>query len=383
MEKNGEKSNVAAIFGVSGLVGKELAKRLLLNSSSKWKVYGIARRKPNEKSTIISNPNYHFISCNLLNPQETQEKLSCLDDVTHIFWVTWASQFPLDSKECCQQNKEMMSNMLNAILPKAKLGLNHFSLQTGIKHYLSLQGPDPLCNGYFFYHEQCPRSSNVNNFYYVLEDLLKERLQGKIPWSVHRPGLIMGSSQTSLYNFIGSLCVYGTICKKLKIPFIFGGTKECWEENYIDSSDARLVAEQHIWASTNSAIQSNNGQAFNAVNGFSFRWKEIWADIGLKLGLEMPKKQEENMLFCEEFRFAVSMGDKGGLWKEIVREEGLVKTEMEDLANWEFLDVLFRLPIRMLGSRDKIDKLGFIMRYQTLDSIVYWIDAMRQEKLIP
>ena len=97
----------------------------------------------------------------------------------------------------------------------------------------------------------------------------------------------MGTSQRTLFNFIGSLCVYGTICKYLNLPFVFGGKREVWEEMYIDGSDARLVAEQHIWAATNEAIYSTDGQTFNAINGPSFTWKDIWSAIGLKFGLEV------------------------------------------------------------------------------------------------
>uniref|UniRef100_A0A2N9EGT9 NAD-dependent epimerase/dehydratase domain-containing protein n=1 Tax=Fagus sylvatica TaxID=28930 RepID=A0A2N9EGT9_FAGSY len=250
---------VAVIFGVTGLVGKELARRLILKRN--WKVYGIAR---SPESIPLKNPNFHFISCDLLNPLETKQKLLFLQDVTHIFWITWASQFPLDSQECCEQNKDMMSNALNAILPTAK-ALKHVSLQTG--------------------------------------------------------------------------------------------TRECWEETYIDGSDARLVSEQYIWAATNDAISSIDGQAFNAINGNSFTWKEIWP--------------------------ALAMADKKTVWDDIVIREGLIQTEMEDLANWAFLDVLFRCPFKLLGTRDKADRLGFTVRYKELNSILYWIDFMRGEKLIP
>ncbi|XP_059664440.1 (S)-8-oxocitronellyl enol synthase CYC2 [Cornus florida] len=372
-----EKSNVAVIFGVTGLVGKELLRKLL--SKSKWKVYGIARNP--DQINPIQNPNYHFISCDLLNHLETLKNLSLLQDVTHIFWVTWATQFPLDTRECCEQNKAMMSNALNAILPIAN-SLRHVSLQTGTKHYVSLQPPfnqKQVC----YHDEDCPRVSTSGcNFYYVLEDLLRERLAvavaGNVAWSVHRPGLIMGSSQRTLYNFMGSLCVYGTICKHLNLPFVFGGTRECWEELCIDGSDARLVAEQHIWAATNDQVHSTDGQAFNAINGPRFTWKQIWPQIGLKFGLEVP----DNM-FSPDFMFSTAMSDKGGIWKEIVEEEGLFQTEMEDLANWGFLDVLFRCPVKMLGTRDKADRLGFTARFSTLDSILYWIDEMREEKIIP
>ncbi|KAM7256227.1 hypothetical protein ACFE04_011968 [Oxalis oulophora] len=364
---------VAIICGVSGLVGRELAKRLI---NSHWKVYGVAR---NQEAIPIKNINYHFISCNLLNPPETHQKLSLLKDVTHLFWVTWASDYPLDIEECSEQNKTMMENALNAILPNAK-ELKHVSLQTGMKHYVSLQFPfiDKLQLDY--YKEESPRVTAGHNFYYVLEDLLRERLaaQGNVCWSVHRPGLITGSSHRTLYNFMGSLCVYGTICKYLNLPFIFGGTRQNWEEPQIDGSDARLVAEQHIWAATNNKISSTNGQAFNALNGTSFTWKEIWPTLARKFEVKIPDE-----MFSEGFSYEMEMRGKEKVWQEIVVKEGLLETRMEDLANWEFLDVLFRCPMKLLGSREKADRLGFKMRYKTLDSFLYWIDHMRDEKFIP
>ncbi|KAK7289807.1 hypothetical protein RIF29_03767 [Crotalaria pallida] len=370
-------NNVAIIFGVTGLVGRELAKRLLLLESC-WKVYGIARNPEIPPPNYLISPFYHFISCNLLNPFETQKKLSCLHDVTHVFWVTWSSQFPSETQECCEQNRAMMSNALSSILSVAK-NLKHVSLQTGTKHYVSLQGPfnEEKLHCYY-YHEEFPRISKVPNFYYALEDLLMEKLNGKVSWSVHRPGLLLGSSVRSFYNFMGSLCVYGSICKHLKLPFVFGGTRNCWEEAYIDGSDARLVADQHIWAATKHDVLSTNGQAFNSINGPSFTWKEMWPAIGKKFGVQVPKD-----MFVENFWFSKAMVEKQQVWEEIVVENGLVQTRMENLANWEFLDALFRFPLKLLGSRDKVDELGFAARYKTLHSILYWIDCMRDEKLIP
>jgi nucleoside-diphosphate-sugar epimerase len=369
-----EKKSVAIIFGVTGLVGRELAKKLLLESS--WKVYGIARNQDTLPNTLLS-PSYNFISCDLLNPLETQKKLSSLQDVTHVFWVTWASQFPLDTQESCDQNKAMMSNALDSLLSNAK-NLKHVSLQTGTKHYVSLQAPFDEQKKLYYYNEEFARMSSGLNFYYALEDLLIEKLNGKVYWSVHRPGLLFGNSIRSFYNFMGSLCVYGSICKKLKIPFVFGGTKECWEEPYIDGSDARLVADQHIWAATKSSIVSTNGQAFNSINGPSFTWKEVWPIVGKKFGVQVPKE-----MVVENFLYSKAMFDKQQVWGEIVEENGLVKTKVENLANWEFLDALFRFPFKLMGSRDKVEEFGFGARYKTLNSILYWIDCMRDEKVIP
>lgn len=368
--------NVAAIFGVTGLVGKVLARKLI--SNPKWKVYGIARNHDHQITPIDqTSSNFHFIQCDLLNPLQTQKRLSLLQDVTHVFWVTWASQYQLDSIECSDQNKAMMSNALDAMILNA-MALRHVSLQTGMKHYVSLQGPFDEIKEARYYNEECPRVNSSCNFYYVLEDLLKERLNGKVGWSVHRPGLLIGSSSRTLYNFMGSLCVYGTICKHLNLPFVFGGTKKCWEETCIDGSDARLVADQHIWAATNVGLD-DRGHAFNAINGPSFTWKQIWKALAEKLGVQVS----EEGTFSEDFWYSKAMADKKQVWKQIVAETGLVQTEMDNLANWAFLDVLFRCPVKILGTRDKIDGLGFTVRYKTVDSILYWIDYMRDEKLIP
>ncbi|KAL1193125.1 (S)-8-oxocitronellyl enol synthase CYC2 [Cardamine amara subsp. amara] len=372
-----EDENVALIFGVTGLVGREIVKTLL-TSKPKWRIYGVARNP--EISSIAKM--YNFISCDLLNASETKQSLSPLQDiVSHVFWVTWSGQYPLDTDECCVQNKMMLTNALDGILPNAKR-LKHFSLQTGMKHYVSLveetlfrEEGSSLC----YYSEECPRKSSGKNFYYVLEDLLKEKITGKsVIWSVQRPGLLMGSSTRTLYNFMGSLCVYGAMCKYLNLPFVFGGTRECWEESYIDGSDSNLVAEQHIFAATSGRVREN-GEAYNAINGVGFTWKEIWPDIGRKLGVQV----NETTMFDEGFWYGREMGERKYLWDEIVVKERLVRTEIEDLANWVFLDVLFRCPFKLLGRREKVEKFGFKKKYRTLDSILYWIDVMRDEKLIP
>lgn len=371
--KNAKCTNVAAIFGVTGLVGKELARRLL---SRGWKVYGIARRPDNTMAIISAHHGYNFVSCNLLDSRDAREKLSRMNDVTHIFWVTWASQFPLDSPECYEENRAMMANALIAVLPRAE-NLMHVSLQTGAKHYISLR--ELLDKGVHCYDEQSPRVNGGHNFYYGLEDLLQETLPlYKVAWSIHRPGFIIGSSYRAYYNLIGSICVYGTICKYLNMPFVFGGTKKCWEEMCIDASDARLVAEQHIFTATRHK-KGVEGRAYNAINGENFSWKELWPAIGAKLGVGPP----ENCTFSGDFVFAIAMAGKEGVWKEIVGKEGLVETEMKDLASWEFLDQMFRCPAKMLCTRSKIDLIGFKSRYQVLDSIIYWIDEMRADKLIP
>ncbi|KAG7036983.1 3-oxo-Delta(4,5)-steroid 5-beta-reductase, partial [Cucurbita argyrosperma subsp. argyrosperma] len=380
LDGNGEL--VAVIFGVTGLVGKELAKALL--STGGWKVYGVARRPDNVSP--ITDTNFQFISCDLLDRSSANRNLSPVRHVTHLFWVTWAAQLRFDTSDCSDQNRTMLANVLDVILPAAP-ALRHVSLQTGIKHYVSLTGAAVGGGGgrMAVYCEDSPRAESGNNFYYALEDLLRERLSGggrRVAWSVLRPGLILGCSNRTFFNFMGSLCVYGAICKKLKKPFVFGGSAACWEGFCINGSDARLVAEQHVWAATNEINTTADGEAFNVCNGWSFTWKEIWGAVAEKFGVAAAAEDEEGM-FSPEFHYMAAMTEKGRVWAEIVEEEGLIPTEMEELANWGFLDSLFRLPGKMVASRNKSDRLGFSVKYKMLDSILYWIDVMRYDKLIP
>ncbi|CAN1174365.1 3-oxo-Delta(4,5)-steroid 5-beta-reductase [Linum perenne] len=120
-----------------------------------------------------------------------------------------------------------------------------------------------------------------------------------------------------------------------------------------------MVAEHHIWAATEERVQSTGGRA----------WREIWSVIVEKIGVAVPVEG-----LNEGFRFAATMRGLGGVWDEIVAEEGLVETEMRELAIWEFLDVLFRFPIKLIGSREKSDRLGFTARRETAELASYWID---------
>ncbi|KAG9453989.1 hypothetical protein H6P81_006893 [Aristolochia fimbriata] len=364
------ETRVALIVGVTGLVGKELLSELL-SAKPDWKVYGIAR-KPDDGD---GSKRYEFIPCDLLDTDDVARKLSPLRDVTHVFWVTWAAQSFLDPQACRDQNRAMMSNVLDVLLPRSP-ALKHVSLQTGMKHYIRTDGTGARDA---VYNEESPRIAGENNFYYALEDLLRDRLAGP-GWSVHRPGLVLGCSTRTWFNVMGGLGVYAALCRRLRLPFRFRGSRTCWAEPYLDASDARLVARQHVWAATDARVAPARGQAFNAVNGPTFAWREIWPALAARLQVEAPPEEEA---LSPESTFSGDMADKGRVWEEIVEEEGLRATRMEDVANWWFMDAVLRCPVKLLGSREKADRFGFTETLEPAESILYWVDRMREEKLIP
>eukprot|EP00249_Psilotum_nudum_P011260 c23064_g1_i1 orf=361-1545(+) len=366
------KERVALIVGVTGIVGNSLVETLSVPDipGAPWKVYGIAR-KP--KPAWFNYSSTQYIQCDVLNRKDTLEKISSLTDVTHLFWVAWISR---DSEqESCECNEKMLRNVLDALMPNAE-HLEHICLQTGTKHYV---GPfnvswkekssnDPP------YREDMPRLP-VQNFYYTLEDTLFEYVAKKegLTWSVHRPSVIFGFSPGSFMNLLGSIAVYATICKKEGLPFKFTGSQNSWQQ-FQDASDAELIAEHEIWAATDPDAKN---EAFNITNGDVFNWKRLWPLVAEKFGLEVPPYTNEPE------SLAKMMGSKGPVWDEIVKENGLVSTKLEEVGTWWFADLMLNMTGATAMSMNKSRDFGFFGFRNSETSALYWIDKMREKKIIP
>ena len=360
------------MIGVTGIVGNSLAEILPLSDTpgGPWKVYGVARRpRPNW------NKNYHveYIQCDVFDTKETQAKLSQLTDVTHIFYVTWASR-PTEAQNC-ETNGTMFRNVLQAVIPHTP-NLKHICLQTGTKHYL---GPFETF-GKIEHHilpftEDMPRL-NVSSFYYTQEDILFDEVKNKdgLTWSVHRPTTIFGFSPYSLMNIIGMFCVYAAICKHEGLTLKFPGNKDAWEYYYVTSSDADLIAEQQIWA----VVDPNaRNEAFNCNNGDVFKWKDLWKVLAEQYGIE-------NYGFMEGERVTLVdlMKDKSLVWDEIVRENQLQPTKLEEVGVWWFADMMLKGG-DWVDSMNKSKEHGFLGFRNSKDSMITWIDKMKTYKIVP
>eukprot|EP00253_Pinus_taeda_P031333 PITA_31333 len=377
-ESSGEKSEkqkgVALVIGVTGIVGNSLAEILPLPDTpgGSWKVYGVARRPKPDWSP--DNP-VEYIQCDVLDRELTLEKISPLKDVTHLFWVVWLNRET--EEQNCEDNGRMLSNVLDALLPNAE-NLQHICLQTGGKHY---SGPfDKVARNRNFqphdppFHEGLPRL-NVPNFYYTLEDVVFEFAKKKegLTWSIHRPTVIFGFSPWSLMNIVGTLCVYATICKHEGLLFKYPGNNITWEQ-FMDASDADLIAEQEIWAATDPYAKN---QAFNCANGDVFKWKRLWRIIAEKFDLEPLSFDGEG------FNLAEAMKDKGPVWDAIVRENKLRPTKIEEVGNWWFADLMLNRPLASVLSMNKSKEYGFFGFRNTETSLGQWIDKLKTLNIVP
>ncbi|KAL5780142.1 hypothetical protein ACOSQ2_010879 [Xanthoceras sorbifolium] len=364
--------SVGLIVGVTGIVGNSLAEILPLSDTpgGPWKLYGVARRpKPDWNADCL----VEYIQCDVSNPNDTQSKLSALTDVTHIFYVTWTSRST--EADNCDINGAMLRNVLRTIIPNAP-NFRHVCLQTGAKHYM---GPFNSF-GKIWPHdtpftEDLPRL-NLPIFYYSQEDILFEEVEKKegLTWSVHRPQLIFGFSPYSLMNIMGTLCVYAAICKHEGLPLKFPGTKGAWD-CYSIASDAELIAEQQIWA----AVDPNaRNEAFNCINGDVFKWKHLWKVLAEQFEIENYGFVESD----QRVRLEEIMKDKEAVWKEIVRDNELQPTKLEEIGQWWFADAVLTVENALL-SVNKSKEHGFLGFRNSNNSFITWIDKLRSYKIVP
>ncbi|KAK3015647.1 hypothetical protein RJ639_005521 [Escallonia herrerae] len=190
----------------------------------------------------------------------------------------------------------MLTNVLTALKSS---NICHITLQTGTKHYM---GPifDAALSNQLIPHappfrEDYPRLP-FPNFYFALEDLVASHAR-TFTYSIHRSSIIIGASSRSVHNSMLTLSVYATICKHEGLPFRYFGNRYTWE-HFCDMSDARVLAEQHIWVAVTDTAKN---QAFNCTNGDVFAWKSFWKALCSVFDLEFVEYDEEqrNLVFAE------------------------------------------------------------------------------------
>ena len=158
----------------------------------------------------------------------------------------------------------------------------HVALVTGLKHYL---GP---FEAYAKAQPDTPFSEDqarlpYENFYYVQEDILFAAAERDgFAWSVHRPHTLIGWALGNAMNMGVTLAVYAAICRETGRGFHFPGSREQWEA-VTDVTDARLLADHLVWASTTPAAAN---RALNIVNGDVFRWRRLWPRLAAALEVE-------------------------------------------------------------------------------------------------
>jgi nucleoside-diphosphate-sugar epimerase len=349
----------ALVVGATGLTGRNTAEHL---AASGWDVFGMSRRAGADVQGVR-----HVAG----DTMDQSSVAAVAKDVrpTHVFYCTWSRQDTEDLN--IEVNGAMLRNTLDAAGPVGTL--QHVALVTGLKHYL---GP-------FEAYAQNPakppfRESQgrleYKNFYYTQEDVLFEAADRYgFSWSVHRPHTVIGYALGNAMNMGVTLAVYGTIAKETGRPFVFPGSPEQYDGT-TDVTDARLLARHLSWAATSPSAAN---EAFNVVNGDTFRWRHMWEVVASGLGVEPAPYPGHPTPLVEQ------MVDAPAVWRRIAAREGLSEPDVDRLAPWWHTDSDLGRTVETYADMTKSREAGFQDVQDSRRSFLDLFDRLRKERVIP
>ncbi|TXL73158.1 SDR family oxidoreductase [Vineibacter terrae] len=349
-------AKVALVAGARGIVGSNLVEALL--SRGDWSVIGIARTAGSG-----SSGGYRHLAVDLLDAGQCRDAADACRDVTHLFYAARAGR--ADPADEAHVNVAMLRNVLEGTLSRAT-GLMHVSLVHGTKWYGSHLGRyrTPA-------REDDPRLPQVN-FYYDQHDYIVQRQQGHAwRWSTVRPHIVCGISVGYPFNFITSLAAYGSLCRALGKPFDFPGTDACFN-SVSQATDAGLLADALIWTAEDPRCDD---QDFNIINGDYFRWCNVWPLLAAFF--DVPAGGPTGT------PIATAMPDADATWSALVRRHALQDLPLGALANWPFLDFLFRAGWDDMSSTVKSRQAGFHAALDTEAVFLGYLRRLRDQRFIP
>ncbi len=354
-------SKIALVVGSSGITGSNLAEKLITKG---WKTYGLARNPIKENEHLIP------IAADLLDLDGLKLALKDVSP-THVYIATWMRN---DTEaENIRVNSLMVRNLLDAL--SGKNSVEHVALVTGLKHYL---GPFEAYAQEGFLPETPLREEHprldLENFYYAQEDEVYQAAERDgFSWSIHRPHTVIGRAVGNAMNLGTTLAVYAVICKETGRPFIWPGSSAQWN-GLSDVTDARVLADHLIWAST---TEKARNEAFNVVNGDIFRWNRLWnrianyfnvASVGFSGSIQSLEKE---------------MTNDAELWRQIAEKYDLEEKELSRLATPWHTDLDLGRPIEVMTDMSKSRKLGFTVYQDTEETFYDLFEQLRARKLIP
>lgn len=352
------------IAGATGLIGAAAMEHF--SRLPDWSVTALSRRAPTLPSGV------HHVSVDLTQIERCHEALASVHGVTHLLYAALHEKPDLVAgwrdEDQMAVNLLMLRNLVDALDVHAP-GLRHITILQGTKAYGSHIEPAPIpCK------ERSPRHPH-RSFYWLQEDYLRER-KPRRGWSfsILRPQLVLGHATGSPMNVIAAVGAYAAISRALgrQLSFPGGGS-------YVyAASDARLIARAVEFVG---AHEISAGETYNVNNGDVWTWRGVWPRIATHFGMKVGEEKAQ--------RLSVTMPAHETLWKQIVREHGLRPLSLSQLVStsWQFTDNSFASgvaqPPHSLLSNIKLRQHGFQDCLDTEDAVVFWLERMREEKLLP
>ncbi len=358
------KKHTILIAGASGVVG--MAATEYFASLPDWQVMALSRRPVALPDGVVHVP------VDLCDLKACESAAANLTGVTHVLFSALYELPELvagwrDPRQMAV-NEAMLRNLLDALTPKAK-GLRHITILQGTKAYGGHVEPAPVPA-----KERWPRHWH-ENFYWLQEDLLRTR-QPESGWtfSILRPQLVLGYAVSSPMNIVPAIGAYAALMREMGQPFNFPGGGLCVNA----ASDSRLIAQAAHFTATHE-IAAN--ETYNVVNGDTLVWHDIWGSIAQKFDMQAGPSVPMEL--------ASVMPKQEALWQKLVQKHGLRNLSLEQLigSSWQFTDrsLAFGLehPANSVLSPIKLHQHGFHGCMDTEDALIYWIERMQQNRLLP
>ncbi|MSQ50032.1 MAG: SDR family oxidoreductase [Betaproteobacteria bacterium] len=345
------------MVGALGVIGRYIVEKLA--SLPDWQIVGLSRRRGEARERL------RYLSVDLLDPADTQAKLSGLGDATHVFYAAFqAGSGPAaDYAKNIDANRDMLVNSVSAI-ERVAPGLERVVLVTGTKYYGSHLGPFKTPA-----REDDARHAGAN-YYFDQIDWLTSCQRGKRwSWAELRPQTLCGFAPGTAMSIVPVIAVYAAILKELGQPLAFPGT--AWESLYQVTESAHF-ANAALWAATESRCA---GQAYNITNGDNFRWRDLWPKIAE--AFDMPAADPKPLSLVS------FMNDKAPLWDAMAKRHGLKPYRFDQVVAWPFGDYVFSCNWDVMTNLTKSRQHGFHEVVDSEEMFVRLLRRFRNEKIVP
>ncbi|MEV3869981.1 SDR family oxidoreductase [Streptomyces sp. NPDC049906] len=351
---------LALVVGGTGIAGRALCRELVERG---WQVLSLSRTAPEPRAGVRA------VTADLTDPRSVATALAGLAP-THVFLTAWSPR--ATEAENIAVNSAMVRHVLDAAGGAGRLC--HVALVTGMKHYT---GPfDAYAVGEISdtpFRETAPRLP-VPNFYHAQEDeLWRAATRYRFSWSVHRAHTVIGHAVGNAMNMGTTLAVQAALCRETGRPFVFPGNGVQWN-GVTDMVDAGLLARQMTWAATTEGLPS---QAYNTVNGDTFRWRWMWPRIAELLGVEPEGYADRARPLAEQ------MAGTEETWRRIAAREGLVEPDLGRVASWWHTDADLNRPVECFADLSRSRAAGFTEHVDTLAAFASLFATLRAERVVP
>ena len=329
---------LALVVGATGIAGRGVSQELVDLGAE---VFGLSR-KPDGLVKGVTH-----VAADLLEVETVNKAVLGLKP-THVYLTTWSRQ--ANEEENIRVNAGAVRTLLSAV--SHACSVQHVALVTGLKHYLGpfdayvKSGTLPLTP----VREEQPRL-DVPNFYYNQEDeVYAAAKRDGFTWSVHRPHTIIGKAIGNAMNMGSTLAAYASICKETGRRFKFPGSAAQWN-GLSDMTDARILAKQLVWASTNDFAK--NG-AYNITNGDIFRWNWMWPRIADWFGVEWEG------FTGHAAPLEAEMADDAETWTAMASKHRLAEADLWRVASPWHTDLDLSRPIEVMTDMAASSQAGVL-----------------------